>query len=67
MMLIVLQRRRSGSNQHFAQDKDVPKQKQCKVNKCIIIIWKGKWIDEALKEAMDAIESGKTSLIQTNR
>jgi hypothetical protein len=44
-----------------------PKQKQRKVNKCITIIKKGKWIDEALlKEAMDTIESGKTSLRQTN-
>jgi hypothetical protein len=45
-----------------------PKQKQHKVNKCITIIKRGKWIDEALlKEAMDEIESGKTSLRQTSR
>jgi hypothetical protein len=45
-----------------------PKQKQLKVNKCITIIRRGKWIDEALlKKAMDAIESGKTSLRQTSR
>ncbi len=44
-----------------------PKQKQCKVNKCITIIKRGKWIDETLKKAMDVIKSGKTSLRQTSR
>jgi hypothetical protein len=34
---------------------------------CITIIERGKWTDETLEEAMDVIESGKTSLRQVNR
>jgi len=42
------------------------KRRQCKVNICITITERGKWTYEALEEPMDAIESGITSLKQTN-
>jgi len=32
------------------------------VNRCIIVIKKGKWTNEALEEAMYVIENGTTSL-----
>jgi hypothetical protein len=38
-----------------------------KINKCNILITKGKWTNEALKEAMDAIENGTTSLRKASR
>jgi hypothetical protein len=33
---------------------------------CIIITERGKWSNEAFEKTMDVIESGKTSLKQTN-
>jgi hypothetical protein len=73
MMLIVPSKRRSGSNQHLAQNKKKvppygpnPRKKQCKVNKCITIIERGNWTNKVLKEIMDAIESGR-SLRQANK
>jgi transposase-like protein len=38
-----------------------------KVNKCNPLITKGKWISEALEEAMDAIENGTTSLRKASK
>jgi hypothetical protein len=34
---------------------------------CIIVTKRSKWTDEALEEAMDAIESGRTLLRQANK
>ncbi len=69
MMLTIPRRRRSGSNQHPTQDKKIvppsrlePKKISVEYNKCITVTKRGKWTNEALEEAMDAIESGKTSL-----
>jgi hypothetical protein len=42
-------------------------QKQHRISGCITITRKGKWTNEALEEAMDAIGNGKTSLRQANR
>jgi hypothetical protein len=39
-----------------------PRQKQRKVNMCIIITEIGKWTTEMFEEAMDVIKNGKTSL-----
>ncbi len=36
------------------------------MNRCNLLIIRGKWINEALEEAMDAIENG-TSLKKANR
>jgi hypothetical protein len=73
-MLIVPCKRWSGSNQHLAQNKKNvlpygldPRKKQCKLNKCITIMERGKWMNKTLKKVMDAIESGRTSLRQTNK
>jgi hypothetical protein len=44
-----------------------PRKKQRRVNRCIIVSMRGKWTNEALEKAMDVIESGRTSLRQTNR
>jgi hypothetical protein len=43
-----------------------PRQKQHKVNMCIIITEIGKWTIEMFKEAMDVIKNGRTSLKQAN-
>jgi hypothetical protein len=42
----------------FLLDQNQKKKKQHKVNGCIIIVERDKWIDEALEECMDTIESG---------
>lgn len=45
-----------------------PTRKQIILNKCNIVDKiKGKWINEAVEEAMDAIESGITSLKKASR
>jgi hypothetical protein len=74
MMLIVPCKRWSGLEQQHAQDKNnepplepKPIRKQHTVNICIIVIWRGKWIDECLEEAMDAINSVTTSFKHASR
>ncbi len=41
--------------------------KQRKVNRCGLLITRGKWTNETLEEAMDAIESGTISLRKASR
>jgi hypothetical protein len=43
------------------------RRKQRRVNICIVVIGKGKCIDECLEEAMDAINNGTTSFQHVNR
>jgi hypothetical protein len=44
-----------------------PTRKQKKINRCNPLITKGKWTNEALEEAMDAIENGTISLRKASR
>jgi hypothetical protein len=44
-----------------------PTRKQKKVNRCSLLIIIGKWSNETLEEAMDAIEDGTTSLRKASR
>ncbi len=37
------------------------------MNRCNFLITRSKWTNEALEEAMDAIENGKTSLKKASR
>ncbi len=43
------------------------KNKVLKVNKCNLVNIESKWTNEALKDAMDVVENGKTSLKKVNR
>ncbi len=75
MVINVPCRRRSGLQEETNQAKDnvpssfgqEPSRKQRRVNRCSPLIIKGKWISEALEEAMDAIENGTISLKKANR
>jgi hypothetical protein len=50
---------------HF---KNKTQQKKCKkFNKCNPLITRGKWTNEALEEAMDAIQNVTTSLRKANK
>jgi len=53
------------NNEHALEPK--PRRKQHTVNICIIVTWRGKWIDECLEEAMDAINSVTTSFKHASR
>jgi hypothetical protein len=44
-----------------------PTRKQRRVNRCRPLIIKGKWISEALEEAIDVIENGTISLRKASR
>jgi hypothetical protein len=44
-----------------------PARKQRRVNRCNHLITRGKWISEALEEAMDVIENGITSLRKSSK
>jgi len=74
-MINVPRRRQSGLQKELSQDKEnVPPscehelaRKHKRVNRCDPLIIKSKWINEALEEAMDAIENGTTSLRKANR
>ncbi len=44
-----------------------PTRKQKKDNGCNLLIIRGKWTNEALEEAMDAIENGEISLRKASR
>ncbi len=75
MMTNVPHRKQSGLQEEPSQDKEnVPPsckhelaRKQRKVNRCDPLITKGKQTNEALEEAMDAIENGTTSLRKASR
>jgi hypothetical protein len=41
--------------------------KNIKVNTCIHVNTKGKWTNKALKEAMDVVENGATSLKKSSK
>jgi hypothetical protein len=63
-----LQDQRSQNNENVPPSfEHEPTRKQKKINRCSPLITKGKWINEALKEAMDAIENGTTSLRKASR
>jgi hypothetical protein len=74
-MMINVPCRQSGLQEEPSQDKEnVPPsfgheqaRKQRRVNRCSPLIIKGKWISEALEEAMDAIENGTISLKKASR
>jgi hypothetical protein len=74
-MINVLSRKRSGLQEEPSQDKEnvppscgqEPARKYKRVNKCSPLISRGKWTNEALKEAMDAIENGTTSLRKASK
>jgi len=73
-MINVFYRRQNGLHE-LSQDKEnVPPscgqklaRKQRRINKCDFLITRGKWTNEALEEAMDAIENGTTSLKKVSR
>jgi hypothetical protein len=74
-MINVPRRRRNGLQEEPSQYKEnvppslgqKPTRKKKKGNRCNPLITRGKWTSEALKEAMDAIENGTTSLRKASR
>jgi hypothetical protein len=74
-MINVSRRKQSGLQEEPSQDNEnvppsfgqKPTRKQRRVNRCNPLITRGKWICEALEEAMDAIENGTTSLRKSSR
>ncbi len=74
-MINVLHRKQNELQEKPSQDKEnvppscgqEPTRRQKRVNKCSPLITRGKWTNEALEEAMDAIENGTNSLRKASR
>jgi hypothetical protein len=75
MVINVPHRRQSGLHGELSQDKEnvspscgqEPTRKHKRVNRCDFLITRGKWTNEALEEAMDAIENGTNSLSKARK
>jgi len=74
-MINVFCRRRSGMQEESSLNKESvapscgqkPTRKWRRINRCGLLITRGKWTNEALEKAMDVIENGTTSLRKASK